>query len=123
MNLAKDLLHKVADASLSDNERAQLRCRLARQLEEAGNYEAAREAMGELWQRVGERPALAGLDLESTADVLLVAGALTGWIGSTRQIQGAQESAKDLLSESISLFEALQKPERAAEARSDLAYC
>src|SRR5882672_2107031 len=107
MNLAKEL-HQIGDLSLSHSERAKLRCRLARQLEEAGNYEAARDAMGDLWQRVGERPLLAGLDHQTKAEVLLVAGALTGWIGSTKQIPGAQEFAKDLLSESISIFESLQ---------------
>jgi hypothetical protein len=102
MNLAKDLLHQIADQRLSRNERAQLRCRLAWELVEAGNYESAREAMGELWQRVGERPVLEGLDGQTKAEVLMRVGAITGWIGSTRQIEGAQELAKDLLSESAS---------------------
>jgi two-component system phosphate regulon response regulator PhoB len=123
MNLAKDLVYQIADQSLSRNKRAQLRCRLAWELEEEGNYEGAREAMGELWQRVGERPVLEGLDQQTKAEVLMRVGALTGWIGSTRQIEGAQELAKNLLSESVSLFDTLLQTERVAEARSDLAYC
>ena len=123
MNLAKQLLYQIADQSLSTNERAQLRCKLAKQLEEAGNYEAAREAMGELWQRVGERPELERLDHETAAEVLLRAGALTGWIGSTRQIEGSQEAAKDLITESISIFSSLANTEKLSAAQTDLAYC
>lgn len=123
MTLVKNLLGQIADPNLSTSQRARLHCRQARQLESVGNYEAAREAMGELWQRVGDQPLLAGLNQEAKAEVLLSTGSLTGWIGSTKQIQGAQELAKNLLSESISLFESLEQTERAAEARSDLANC
>ena len=48
MKLSNQLLHQIADPSLTRDERARLRCQLAKQLEEAGNYEAAREAMGGL---------------------------------------------------------------------------
>jgi hypothetical protein len=98
MNIPTQLLHRIADPSLPRDERALLRCQLAKELEDVGNYEAAREAMGELWQRVGERPVLDGLDDATAADVLLRAGVLTGWIGSVKQIEGAQETAKDLIS-------------------------
>lgn len=123
MNRARQFLHQIADQDLSTNERAQLRCELAKQLEESGQYETAREAMGELWQRIGERPALERLDRATAAEVLLRAGALTGWIGSTRQIDGSQEAAKDLISESISILTSLSNAEKIAEAQSDLAYC
>jgi CheY-like chemotaxis protein len=123
MSARKELVHQLADPNLSINQRAQLRCRLASQLEDEGDYEAAREAMGELWQRVGERPLLEGLDEETKGAVLLRAGVLTGWVGSARQINGAQETAKNLISESIAVFEALQEKSRVAEAQIDLAYC
>lgn len=123
MNSARQLLHQITDARLSFNERAQLRCKLAKQLEEAGNYDAAREAMGELWQRVGDRPELENLDQETSAEVLLRAGALTGWIGSTRQIEGSQEAAKDLITESISIFSSLASAEKLSAAQTDLACC
>src|SRR5205085_8690777 len=97
MNLANQLLHQIADPTLTASKRAQLRCQLAKELEEVGNYEGARAAMGELWQRVGERPALDDLDPTTAAEVLLRAGALTGFIGSAKQIEGAQEIAKDLI--------------------------
>jgi hypothetical protein len=123
MNATKELVHQLADPNLSINQRAQLRCQLASQLEDEGDYEAAREAMGELWQRVGERPLLERLDEETKAGVLLRAGVLTGWIGSAKQISGAQETAKNLISESIAIFEALQENSRVAEAQIDLACC
>jgi CheY-like chemotaxis protein/tetratricopeptide (TPR) repeat protein len=123
MNPTKELVRQLGDANLSANQRAQLRCQLARQREEEGDYEAAREAMGELWQRVGERPLVEGLDEETKGEVLLRVGALTGWIGSSKQIDKSQEVAKNLLTESILLFEGLGENEKAAAAHTDLAYC
>jgi CheY-like chemotaxis protein len=123
MTATKELAHQLADPNLSINQRAQLRCQLASQLEDEGDYEAAREAMGELWQRVGERLLLEGLDEETKGAVLLRTGVLTGWIGSAKQINGAQEMAKNLISESIAIFEVLPQNSRVAEAQIDLAYC
>jgi CheY-like chemotaxis protein/tetratricopeptide (TPR) repeat protein len=123
MNATKGLLHRINDPGLSPQERAKLRCQLARQLEQAWNFEAAREAMGHLWQRVGERPNLEGIDEETKGEVLLRSGALTGWIGSTRQIEGAQETAKNLITESIAIFELLGRGEKVSEAQVELAYC
>jgi tetratricopeptide (TPR) repeat protein len=123
MSLASQLLRQIDNPALSLTERAQLRCQLAKDLEDSGNYEGARAAMAELWQRVGEHPQLKGLEPRTSAEVLLRAGSLTGWIGSSRQIEGAQEIAKDLISESASIFEALQETEKAAEAYVDLAIC
>src|SRR5207248_1080423 len=56
-------------------------------------------------------------------EVLLRAGSLSGWIGSANQIDGAQETAKDLISQSVADFEALQETEKVAEAYIDLAIC
>ncbi len=50
-------------------------------------------------------------------------GVLVGWIGSAKQVKGAQEAAKDLISRSISVFEVLQDARKVAEAQTDLAYC
>ena len=123
MNLTPELLQQIDDSALSQSERAQLRCTIAKDLEEAGNYEAAREAMGELWQGVGEPPALNGLDERTSAEVLLRAGTLSGWIGSARQIAAAQEKAKDLLSLSATIFEELGERAKVAEVQTELAYC
>jgi hypothetical protein len=97
MNLATETLHLITDPALTLDEQAQLRCRSAKQLEELGKYEGAREALGELWQCVGERPMIEGLDQRIAAEVLLRAGVLTGWIGSVEQIEGTQEAAKNLI--------------------------
>jgi CheY-like chemotaxis protein/tetratricopeptide (TPR) repeat protein len=123
MKFSNELLHQIADKTISHNERARLRCQLAKQLEETGSYDAAREAMGELWRGVGHRPVLDKLDQATAADVLLHAGVLTGWIGSSRQIEGAQETAKNLISESITIFEAIENTEKVAEAQMELGYC
>ena len=123
MKSKRDLLHHVTDQNLSASQRAQARCQLAIQLETEGDYEAAREVMGELWQGVGERPVLVGLDEETKGTVLLRAGVLTGWLGSARQISGAQESAKNLITESIEKFEALGETSRVAEGQIELACC
>jgi CheY-like chemotaxis protein/tetratricopeptide (TPR) repeat protein len=123
MTLSHQLLHKIADQTISHNERARLRCQLAKQLEETGNYDAAREAMGELWRGVGYCPVLDNLEKAMAAEVLLRAGVLTGWIGSVKQIEGAQETAKNLISDSICVFEMLEDTEKLAEAQMELGHC
>lgn len=105
------------------NERVQLYCARAKELEDAGEFEHARGALSEFWQRIGERPRVDGLSDVARAEVLLRAGALSGWIGSARQITGAQEIAKDLISEAARIFEESGLGERVAEARVDLAIC
>ncbi len=117
------LLKELANPALDAEGRALLRCRLAKELEDVGNYEAAREAMGELWPEVGGHPVLGELSEATAAEVLLRVGTLTGWLGSTRQIEGAQETAKNLIGESITRFEALQTTEKVAEAQAEIAYC
>jgi len=123
MKSKRDLLHDLTDQNLSANQRAQARCQLAIQLETEGDYGAAREVMGELWQGVGEWPQLEGLDEETKGTVLLRAGVLTGWLGSAKQISGAQESAKNLITESIEKFEALGETSRVAEGQIELGCC
>jgi CheY-like chemotaxis protein/Tfp pilus assembly protein PilF len=123
MIISSQLLHRIADTSLPKNERAELRCRLAKELEELGNYDAAREAMGELWSRIGERPLLDDLEEVTAAEVLLRVGILTGWLGSVKQIEEAQESAKNLISESATRFEAARDEAKAAEAQMELGHC
>ncbi|HKR01972.1 MAG TPA: response regulator [Pyrinomonadaceae bacterium] len=123
MNSAHQLLHRIADPLLTPNERARLRCQLAKQLEEVGNYEAAREAMGERWRGVGYRPILEELDSATAAELLLRAGVLTGWIGCIKQIEGSLETAKDLITESLTIFESLQDTLKTAEVQMELGHC
>jgi tetratricopeptide (TPR) repeat protein len=99
------------------------RCQVAKDLEAAGEHEAARGQLADRWQRVGERPRLDGLSEATQAELLLRAGTLSGWIGSTRQMEGAQEFAKDLISESARRFDLLGLQEKVADAQVDLAVC
>ena len=98
-------------------------CERARELERAGDYEGARAALGKLWNRIGDRPAVDELSPETRAEVLWRVGALSGWLGSANQIPGAQEFARDLLTESITLFETLNLPDKRAEVMGDLGLC
>jgi tetratricopeptide (TPR) repeat protein len=111
------------EGTLSRGERVLLRCRLAKQLEDTGDYESARELLGPFWRHVGERPNVAELDDEAVAELLLRCGTLTGWLGNLQQVKGAQEDAKDLIGESLSRFEQQGCVLRAAEAQTELAYC
>lgn len=90
---------------------------------DAGDYEAAQEALSPFWPEVHERPLLAGLAPAPAAEVLLRAGVLAGLIGGVKQTAGLQERAKDLLSESMTRFAALDALPQVAEAQSELAYC
>ena len=123
MSKLTSLLRHLENPALSPNRRAQLRCQLAKELEEAGNFEGARKAMGDLWQRVGERPNIEELDGYTAGEVMLRSGVLSGWLGSANQIEGAQETAKNLISESIRIYEALQDTKKVGEARIELAIC
>src|ERR1041384_2703870 len=98
-------------------------CARARELEEAGKYEDARQILTDFWQRIGDRPKIGGLEPTAQAELLLRTGTLSGWLGSAHQIPGAQEIAKDLISESAGLFSQLGQLERVAEARVDLGIC
>ena len=95
----KEILQQIADPSLTPSERARLSVRLSKELEESGRYEEAREALREFWPHAGERPIVDGLDAATKAEVLCRVGVLTRCIGGAKQIEGAQEIAKDLISE------------------------
>jgi tetratricopeptide (TPR) repeat protein len=123
MDLETRLLHQINDSALTCDERAWLRCELAKQLEEAGHYEEAQDALGDLWQDESSRPQVAGLDQRTAAEITLRVGVLYGWIGSTRQARDAQERSKNLITESIQAFEALGERLKVAEALTDLGYC
>jgi tetratricopeptide (TPR) repeat protein len=98
-------------------------CELAKNLAEAGEFESACETLQPFWAGLLHRPNTAGLPHEAAAELLLRTGTLTGWLGSAKQIAGAQEAAKDLISESASIFEIIGNTEKIAEARVDLAIC
>lgn len=112
------------EGSAAHTERSvQVACRAAKELENVGEYEAAFEAIAAFWPGIGERPRTEGLPKADEAELLLRAGALAGWLGGSRQIAGAQEFAKALITESIKGFEELGLSERVAESQTDLAVC
>lgn len=123
MTLADERLKGLDNTSLTAEERALLRCQVAAELIHIGKYEKAREALGELWRGTGQRPNVEGLAERTRAEVLFQAGVLSGWIGASKQVVGAQEAAKDLISESAALFERLGDYNRSAAAHADLALC
>ncbi len=123
MNLADSRLRQLDDPRLSNDGRALLRCEVAADFIHTGQYEPAREALGGLWRGVGERPNLEGLDQRTAAEVLLQCGSLTGWLGASKPLGGAQDKAKDLISEALRIFEAHGLQARAAQAEYELGLC
>ncbi|HXD33679.1 MAG TPA: helix-turn-helix domain-containing protein [Pyrinomonadaceae bacterium] len=96
---------------------------MAREFENKGEYEEARKVLSDYWRRVGERPKLAGLEPSTGAEVLLRVGVLTGLVGSRNRITDAQEIAKNLISESLTVFESQRYKKKIAEAQTELALC
>jgi tetratricopeptide (TPR) repeat protein len=120
MTLADERLRELDNPTLTGDDRALLRSQVAADLIHKGQYEAAREALGALWRGTGKRPNVEGLRDRAMAEVLLQAGVLSGWLG---KVKGAQDAAKDLISESATFFEKLGESNRAAAARAESALC
>jgi tetratricopeptide (TPR) repeat protein len=123
MTLRPSLIRELVNPTLSVGGRAKLCCELAKDFENQGEYEQAREVLSVFWPHIGERPKLEGLDQAIAAEVLLRAGVLTGIIGGNRQIPDSQETAKNLISESLTLFQAQRYKNKVAEAQIELALC
>ncbi len=123
MTLRASLLRELVNPNLSVGGRAELCCELAKDFEDKGEYEKAREVLSGLWPRMDQRPRVTGLEQSASAEVLLRAGVLTGWIGSRNQIADAHERSKNLISESLSIFESLNYRKKIAEAQTELALC
>lgn len=112
------------EGSAAHTERSvQVACRAAKELQNIGEYEAAFDAIAAFWPGIGERPHTEGLPKAEAAELVLRAGALAGWLGSSRQIPGAQQFAKALINESIKSFEELGVSEKVAESQTNLAVC
>jgi tetratricopeptide (TPR) repeat protein len=123
MTLADERLKELDNPSLTENERILLRCCVASDLIHTGQYEAAREALGELWRGMGKKPYVKNLPPVVAAEVLLQCGALTGLLGGARNVSGAQERAKDLLTEAVRKFQSQGKYQKASEAQCELGAC
>ncbi len=120
MKIASQKLHT---AHLTANEEALVRCQAALELKDKGHYEGAQEVMRRFWPGVGEPPELTGLHASVAAEVQLCVGILTGWIGGKNQLKEAQETAKNLITESIRYYESVGDSTKIAAARTEIAYC
>src|ERR1044072_1290474 len=109
MTLADERLRELDNPSLTTDECALLRSEAAADLIDKGQYEAAREALGEFWRGIGGRPDVEGLGESTAAEVLLQAGVLSGWLGASKRTEGAQEASKDLLREDAPLVGKLRE--------------
>lgn len=114
---------KLDTADLTTNDEAELRCRTALKLKDRGEYEAARDVMFPLWKGIGSRPNTKGLEADHVPRVLLCAGILTGWLGGVSGIKEVDDYTRDLITESIRLFEAVGDFRKVAEAKAELAQC
>ena len=121
MDLRTSIYENTSDPAVAEN--VLPLCELAKNLEEAGEYDQAAEVLSPFWSGIPNRPTTKGLEQRAQAELLLRSGTLTGWVGSAKQVPGSQEIAKDLISESATLFESLGESEKAAEANVDLAIC
>src|SRR5215813_4433378 len=121
MDLRTSVFERETDSPVLEN--VLPLCELAKGLEEAGEFELAEETLRPFWEGLSYRPDTRGLGDEAKAELLLRTGTITGWLGSAKQIAGSQEFAKDLISESASLFETFAQTEKLAEARVNLAVC
>jgi tetratricopeptide (TPR) repeat protein len=106
--------------NLADITVAQI-CSKTSELIYAGQYEAAREELGTLWNGIGEHPSLT-ITPQLNAEILLQCGTLSGWLGSASQLD-VQEKAQDLLTEALSIFQKLNLKTKASEARYELGMC
>jgi len=117
MTLPASLLRELVNPNLDVGGRAELCCKLAKEFENKGEYEEAREILSGLWPRIDQRPRVKGLEPDIAAEVLLRAGVLIGWIASD------QEQAKDFITESLTIFESRKYKKKIAEAQTELALC
>ena len=122
--LMRTTSQKLDTAHLSANAEASLRCQTALELRDRSEYDAARDVMAPFWNGViGSRPHIKGLHDTVVPELLLTTGVLTGWLGSRFEIKEADDYARDLITESITLYEALGDPKKVAEAHTELAVC
>ncbi len=116
-------MREFVNPKLSVGRRAELCCELAREFENRGEYQEAQEVLSGFCPRIGERPNVGGLERSTAAEVLLRVGVLTGIIGSNHQIKDAQETAKNLISESLAIFQSQRYKKKVTEAQIELALC
>ncbi|HEX8735900.1 MAG TPA: hypothetical protein VF721_11280 [Pyrinomonadaceae bacterium] len=123
MRTVENIIDYANYTAVEINTMAKICCQKARRFEDAGSYSTAESVMQPFWNGVGTRPHTERLDEDVKAEVLLRCGVITGWIGNNKSIPHSQEWAKDLISESLFIFENLGLAEKAVEAQIELAPC
>jgi tetratricopeptide (TPR) repeat protein len=119
----KIALPNLRTSHLVTNEEATRLCQTALEQKDREDYEGAQKTMRALWRGIGERPKTEGLHPSVSAEVFLCVGILTSWIGSRNQIKDAQETAKNLITESTTYYESIGDVMKVAVARTEIAYC
>src|SRR6185436_7925418 len=119
MSRQSKLDHQFRTPSLSQSEQVRACCLIAREKLETGDYDAGCAAL-QPWWTIGDWPKQSGLDSIASAELLLVAGTLTGWVASSNHTSGGRKPAEALLNGSIAIFEQLSEKSRAAEGRIEL---
>lgn len=117
-----NLVQPVDYSELSISDRVLQGCNLAHEKLELGDYDGACAAL-QSWWMIGEWPKQSGLTQLAAAELLLTAGTLSGWVASTRKVEGGQSSAERLLSGAVVMFDHLGETARSGEARAELGYC
>lgn len=123
MNLTDERLKQLDDPSLSRDQHALLRCRIAAEFIHTGQYELACEALDQFWPGLGEHPETGKLPQTTRAEILLRCGTITSFLGSARQVSGSQEKAKDLLFEALRIFKSHRLHTKVSEVHYELATC
>lgn len=114
---------KLDISHVTTNAEATQKCHAALGLRDKGDYEGAKEAMRPIWNCVGERPKVSGLEDSVSAELLVCVGVLTSWIGSKEGTKDAQEVAKNLISEGMRFYESAGDVKEVAAAQAEIAYC
>lgn len=95
------------------------RCVRASELIYSGQYEQAREALGDLWRGIGERPEMGTHAQEVNAETLLQCGRLSGFLADAQGVD-LHERVTDLLSEARRIFQDYEKKAKVAETNYEL---
>ena len=119
----KIALPKIHTSHPITNDEAVRSCQTALEHKDREDYALSQDVMRDLWKGIGQRPDISGLHPAVAAEVLFCVGILTSWIGSKNQIKDAQETAKNLITESITYFEQVTDVMKIAAARTEIAYC
>src|SRR6266536_6718315 len=98
------LLEHIYSSPLAPSDMVLTCCTVAREQLEAGDFDAGCAAL-QHWWKLGDWPKLRGLSQTAGAELLLISGSLSGWVASTRSIQGGQKNAEALLSAATGFFE------------------